>query len=304
MKEVFDNLISPPEDVYFVYFSDDSCISFRDAGRVRTFNVDISKCDASHRHIFSLLYHYLPPELHDDVRQLIQQLELPMKVQLGKRSVVLKCETPVLYSGSTLTTILNNLAEICFMIELVKTHGPPEERIETAFRNAGYQATAEECNLIEDIQFLKHSPVLVDGVYVPVLNPGVFLRASGTCRGDLPGRGNLRRRAELFQAGLAHSFYPHTRFTLVDASRRDDYTIVDPPYYNLGEHPPMTLDDAHLYRRYRLTSAEIEELNNYFREATFATEVYTSGIEKIIDKDYGLRLLYQNDTLDLDNPAF
>lgn len=302
---IFSRLLDPPGEYYFVYFSDDACFSYRRQGRVYVYNLDIKSCDASHGpSIFDALIRVAPPSLKETITILVEQCTLPITIydkQDRLRRVVLKPRRPRLYSGSTLTTVLNGLANTLIAKSLAdnieKLARPADIALQAAA--TGYIVTTELCSKPEDIQFLKHSPVLdEDGRLQAMLNIGVLLRASGTCRGDLPGRGDHELRAKRFQNALLKGMYPRVRFRLLDnllshtveaddksvarVAEKFKYKVVDE-----GEH--FTVASPDCYRRYRLSAAEIEHLEQSFGHSTYQHHHVSTAADKILHKDYGLR---------------
>jgi hypothetical protein len=197
LNDTFEKLRDPPEKHFFVYFSDDSCYARRlPDGTVASYNVDISKCDASHtEETFDLLTSLLPKHAQDDCQLLTDQCKADIEVALpevfgSKRKLRLSPSGARLYSGSTLTTIINNLANLLVASQLVgcKSHEPKE--LVAAVAQCGYCVTLDLNEIHEDTQFLKNSPVWCrdEGRYVSILNLGVLLRTSGRARGDIPGK--------------------------------------------------------------------------------------------------------------------
>jgi hypothetical protein len=134
---------------------------------------------------------------------------------------------PTLYSGSTATTVINNLANIFIGYLLGEAISKLEDRLYSVeelasiftlcVEKSGYIITGlspdEICQRPVDLQFLKHSPALsTTGEYRALKNLGVLLRASGSCKGDLPVDRSLTtlQRARAFQRGLIHGTYPRT----------------------------------------------------------------------------------------------
>lgn len=314
LDALFQELISPSGRFHFVYFSDDSCFSVRIRGRVHVFNLDIKKCDASHqRTTFESLISVFPSELQDDVRRLVEQCELPIEVQSSstRERIILKPRQPRLYSGSTLTTVINNLANqtIGLALSLVDWDSVSEDAIEDvilkAAESAGYMISVEACDQIEDIQFLKNSPVIdTEGKVRPLLNIGVLLRSSGQCKGDLAGRGDLRVRAEAFQSALLQGAYPRVSAPFIDRMKETagkpilSTKVARAMERQLGNlqykvekdetYPHFTVTDEALFKRYRLTDLEIGEL---FESAAYGYEYHhcLTGADKVLERDYGLR---------------
>jgi len=306
LEEVFRNLIDPPGNFYFVLFSDDSCVAVRTPGGVKRFNVDISSCDASHTEkLFGLLQTMVPSMLARDIKSLVNQCKTDISIHsidIPKNKLVMQPPTPRLYSGSTLTTAINNLANILIAISIAEAMCCDAPDIIRAAARTGYIVTCEDCTDWHKLQFLKHSPVLdTDGVIRPLLNIGVLLRLSGTCKGDLPGRKTtpLKDRAAAFQASLLSGAYPKANFTLLDNMRRSagmpshatdrmvakelSYKVVDNPSY-----PSFRVSTEEVFKRYDLDDVEILEVESEFGNCGFSEHYTADGPEKVLKADYGL----------------
>lgn len=307
LERVFAQLIEPEGRFYFVLFSDDSCLSYRrDDGVVLRYNVDISSCDASHTtELFSALKHLFPPHLQSEAQQLIDQCQEDITIyDLNNKSrrVTLRPSGPRLYSGSTLTTIINNLANILIGLSISQSANiRSASDVVSAAANVGYIVTCEDCSDWHQLQFLKHSPVrCTDGVIRPLLNIGVLLRLSGTCKGDLPGTSStpLRQRAESFQASLLLGAYPHAHFTLLSNMRskagipsvQTDRVVRGMLEYKVpdGVYADFTVPSHEVWARYSLTTLEIAELESDFGLSGFENHYTSSGTDKVLALDYGL----------------
>jgi hypothetical protein len=200
LTSVFKKLVNPEGQLYFPFFSDDSCVSIRCSDGIFMANVDISSCDGSHT---KAIFNFLRAVTRHDSRLFrfvdgaIKQCEMPLSLLSGATSkrVVLKPTSPVLYSGSTLTTLINNFANIAIAFAIKTrlqaradiTKAECKELVRFAAEAAGYIVTVDVCDTYHDLQFLKHSPCLnTQGEMVPVLNLGVMLRSFGSCWGDVP----------------------------------------------------------------------------------------------------------------------
>lgn len=334
LKRVFDQLLSPEESSYMVYFSDDSCYSFRHRGKLYRYNLDIAGCDASHGPaIFDALLRITPDALLPCMRILVDQCMVPITIvstssrrRDGKRlSIRGYFDGPTLFSGSTITTLINNLANLLLghRLSLVTlddrdyTDTELNDIFSLALEEVGYVVTGftskEKCHVPEDLQFLKYSPALdVQGDYWPVLNFGVWLRASGTCRGDLPGGKNepIEQRAKSFQYALLQGMFPRLQAPLIrnfkEAAKPDD--LLSRTYqqsttrvaYDLShkvedsEHPDLLFDDDAIMARYQLTPSEYQDLTEFSR-AGFGIHACMSFADKILRKDYGLGTLSWQD---------
>lgn len=198
-------------DIFFVYFSDDSCVFLRGKDRDYVVNVDIASCDASHSpHIFKLLRQLLDPDQNFPLGGvLVDHLLLPVQIQFNKKSeqfrgrksvvtdtLTFKPKAECLYSGSVLTTLTNNLACILMFRQAVADRALDPNQFRISCAKAGYIVTMDECEIHEDIQFLKHSPArgtIISGdqsgesSYIPVMNLGPLFRTIGTkADGQIP----------------------------------------------------------------------------------------------------------------------
>lgn len=309
LATVFQKLIDPPGRFYFVYFSDDACLSVRGpTGRVRTYNLDISKCDASHtEHIWMALREMLPERVVPDYDILVDQLKLPIEIRdvnAPYRSVILRPDGPRLYSGSTLTTVTNNVANQLIALSIAESRASTPEEITEAAAQCGYIVTLQECHRMYDIQFLKHSPVYdTRGRLRALLNLGVLLRLSGTCKGDLPGRGDLTERAREFQYGLLNGAYPNVSFALIEgmknATRRPDVrsSIIDTVRKTLqyttdstSEH--YSVSDVEVYARYSVDQPAVDQLNAVLSSFSTGLAFSNSATAAILYADYGLETTF------------
>jgi len=213
-----------------------------------------------------------------------------------------------LYSGSTITTAINNLANQLIGLAISEldytgdfdADGVNQQIIDAAAQ-AGYIVTgAKPFTRFEEVQFLKNSPVLDSkGNWKPLINFGVYLRASGTCKGDLPGSGSMRKRGEAFQRGLIQSTFPYANSPLITALRKAvgsgpvmvtkeleellEYKLV----YN-AKYPLFEIDTQSFCRRYGLESDEYSELLNDFATMKYGQHYNGSCVSKILKLDYDL----------------
>lgn len=215
LREAFADLINPGEKIQFYYHSDDSCVSAMCAdGRV-FFNGDIKACDGSHRRAIIELLREILTKHKDDrnctadaIDRAINYLYRDLRVynrHNRRQRVVYKFNEPRLYSGSVITTTLNNLANLLIAMALARRVPDPRLVTKAEFKEAyclagvdcGYMLKVIDCDVEEDLQFLKHSPyVAPDGEIEPWMNLGTFVRGFGTVSGELPGKGTQLQRAQ------------------------------------------------------------------------------------------------------------
>lgn len=309
LSYVFAELHSPGLRFFFVFFSDDACYAVHTDSGVRRFNLDISSCDASHGPALFENYPKLTEGVaREDLEVLVDQCKLPIRIYdladtSHKRYVELQPKVPKLYSGSTMTTTLNNFANIMIAVSTAESKATQPDEIIAAAAAVGYLITIDEAIVFEDIQFLKHSPVIdITGAWRPVLNIGVLLRLSGTTYGDLPGRGDLKTRGREFQHALLQGAYPHTNFPLIVNMRKACGTTTNVQavkqiekrfaYKNYGlEKETFTFHSADIYRRYRLNVSESEHLDDVLGNANYGEHFCSPAADLILTKDYGLRTL-------------
>jgi hypothetical protein len=308
LREAFHYLMRPPEKHFFVYFSDDSCYSRRcDDGSIRNFNVDISKCDASHTPaLFGLLERLVPAHAKDDIRILIEQCTAPIVITSPtnkKKKVVLQPNGPRLYSGSTLTTVINNLANLIVGWQLVAAADCNITTLVASVAKCGYVVTIDENRRPEDIQFLKNSPTRdISGIYQPVLNVGVLLRSTGTCKGEIPGKIPLAEKGRAFQSALLRGMYPRTTTPFLtrmrDACAGSEYDEVeryakrtltpDLTYKAIGDEE-LTFSTDCFFARYNLSVAQIATLMEGLGDAGYGERHTSTAASVILHKDYGLQ---------------
>jgi hypothetical protein len=315
LTTVFNNLLNPSKRLYMALFSDDSCVSVRDGdGKVATYNMDIKSCDSSHTSmLFWAMTQITDGAARANIIKLIHQLQTKIRVfdlsrpQRGttkRYAEFVKTDgSPTLYSGSTLTTAINNLANILIGHSIISSNATTSTEIIAAAAAVGYLVSLEPCPRPEDIQFLKHSPVMdTTGVYRPLLNIGVLFRTMGTAKGDVPGRKSvpLLERFKAFEYSLVHGMYPRSHFPFVDvrkhALRKVDMKLVKASSIrierDLGYKVTETTEHHFLaedvYRRYNLTAAEIQILDDTIAYQPFTTFHACSPASKILRADYGL----------------
>jgi hypothetical protein len=242
LQETFEKLINPPEQGFFVYFSDDSCFSIRRPdGSIFRGNLDIASCDASHGpKLFEALVTIAPPGLREDIARLCRQCTVPIRVydidpDSGKydrrRYCQLKPKSPRLYSGATITTLINNLASILIYLSICREIDRGEEisadGISRAAALAGYFITIVDASeQIELLQFLKHSPARdIHGIWRALVNFGVFLRSTGSCIRDLPtgtggsAKSTIAQRAGAFQDAIVRCTFPRVNSPAIQCLR-------------------------------------------------------------------------------------
>jgi hypothetical protein len=290
----FDQMINLTDRYFYCIFSDDACCAYWKDGRIHFCNIDISGCDASHgKGIFDFLRGFFEPRAQEFFNPLLDQCQFTVVV----RSVMdrnekkhLELARPIMPSGSTLTTFINNIGSLGIAIAFVESDFDPK-----ASEDAGYITTFDDFEDWYRLQFLKHSPVYdINGVLRALANLGIPIRASGMCRGDLPGRGPLLPRARHFQANLLHGMYPRATVPLIEhmlknAGGRPSTPPNTDEYLTFVTSPVFTITDIEWAQRYDITSAELEELYHHLRPMSDSVDcISCAATQKILHLDYGL----------------
>lgn len=306
LKECYEYLLTSTGSV-FVYHSDDCCMSLKCVdGHLRA-NVDISSCDASNGETIFNWFLFLVKDTmwYGVAKKCVEQCEKPLKIfnpLNRKEKVTLSSTCPIEYSGTVLTTVLNNIASsaICLSIHKLTRGKTVEEAallLQEAAEYVGYKITIGRVSVPEDFQFLKTSPTLTDDGVVIFLNLGVVLRSLGTCDHDLPGRGCTYTRAwnrnvQIIK-GYAHAGNNsvlnglRARFRVVEGDGSNEllgHWMVE----NLSGFHGVHVSDDVICRRYGMAITELEHLCELIRECDIGHIVACEAIRKIYKVDYDL----------------
>lgn len=304
MTEVFRNLINP-NGLYFCFFSDDSCISVQCSDGVLTANLDISACDGSNYDpVFNILHSVMDvdPRYKTDVSDAFKQCRTTCVVKEidGRSRVYLKPKGHILYSGSVLTTSINNMANTLIFLHIahmwnntIVSKQEMRRIIVSAAELAGYILKIDECQTPGDIQFLKHSPAIVGDDVVPYLNIGVLLRGFGTILGDLPGKEKLglAERARRFNSDVIKS-WKHAGNTSIKYAfsnkiiDRTLHTKLPESTWRMTSSKDVFIPDEAICERYRINPVELDELNYYIRVCDVGDIIHLPVVNKIMKKDY------------------
>jgi len=286
----------------FIFFSDDSCASFETTSGRLFVNLDISSCDISHtHHVFDLFISTLARTCFlSDARCLVQQLTLPISFNyLGKKLKFIP-DSPKLYSGSVLTTLINNLANMLICTSIAESYNPRMSRQEVidmiplAAARAGYIVTVDVCECPEDLQFLKNSPTITpSGDVCSFLNLGVLLRTLGQGVGLPPGkqtkcieslcRAQNSNVVQAFKHGGDHCVSRAVSHLVTSTCEPSRLSYLLKSLVGRSH----SIDDTALLSRYRLTDDELYELVTDLQESQLHHFISNSAADKILAKDYG-----------------
>jgi hypothetical protein len=305
LQSTIDMLIDPDRDYFIAYFSDDAIMSIRlPNGEVRWFLLDISKCDSSHRNPMFEALHMCVPDIAKAASEVAiaqcQQDFMFVNPECKKQQVVLRSKIGKrMPSGWGGTTVTNDIASLSAAVCVAESKAQTCPEIAAATARAGYKYTISRAMKEEEIQFLKHSPARdIHGKWRPVLNFGVFLGASGVCKRDLPGRGDIGPRAKAFMKGLLNGMYPHTHTPFLDTLRSkfaDAHIDVKMQrFIDRNKRYMATISttdhyftDRAFFARYSLEESEYLELIDLLNRSDLGTMHQSTGLDKIWALDYG-----------------
>jgi len=305
LVSTFSNLMNP-ELVEIIFFSDDSCVSIRCRdGRIFVCNMDISACDGSN---FDPVFLILEEMMNEDsryardVRRAFKQCRLPCKIRSsnGKFKIKLKPKYYTLYSGSILTTSINNVANTLISLCVFKSvleRGPPSyedapQLIRDAAATAGYLVKIDQCNKPEDIQFLKISPTYVNGDLRIFVNLGAVLRGLGHTKSELEfGKKSLEYRCAMHTSGVVKSFKHIGQHCVWDALQHliidDDHVVNDFDTFWRNIDSSTYIPDEALLSRYGIEDYELSHFCERVRSSGLYSVLHCPVLDKIYAKDYG-----------------
>jgi len=296
LRRAFSLIINPSTDYVMVYFSDDSMLALQRFGKLEWYNMDIKSCDASHTpSVFAAYAEQYPKKWRGAVLELIDQCSWPLKVYdvTDRRNcVVLQPTTPRLYSGSTITTGINNLAKFAIGISIL-LYAHLGLSVQACANIAGYLVDLERVDRPCDLQFLKNSPVFCNGVWEPFMNLGVYYRSVGQLKSPLPGSGEIRGRAEHQLALFNTCFFGRDVIeglkarTLTLTPR--DLLHLNPVFeYKWVADYPRHISLADYLQRYNLSGCAVAHLTDCMNEQAPFVGYGSSFVDTVLSRDYGL----------------
>lgn len=307
---------------FFIYFSDDMVCKLFRGGNPEYYNLDISSCDKSQtRAVFHRLQWFFCDTQWDELMaRSIAQCVSPIYLKNpGDPEDYITAETinPTEFSGTTLTTVLNNIAAsaICLSINYSLKGEPTCSTAELVTKSAfavGYAVTAESCQGPQDLQFLKMS-FWVDHTNESLhsfLNLGAIIRSFGTTWMDYPfikkrGEtldGAVRFRnwsvlqgykhvgdTELYLAMLAS---PGCQRTTVQTSRTITKHVNAERAHKHWDSGTgrLPVPRSAILSRYGMSESEYTELCTMALGADVGHYISSVGVKKILHKDYGYAL--------------
>lgn len=308
LVKAFQDVWNCDLDMCLRCFSDDAIIGINTPEGRFVANTDISACDGSN---YDPVFDYLEAIMlrggldRHDVRGVFDQTEAECVIssyadrEFGRRirKVRLKPKYRTLYSGSVLTTSVNNCANFGIYAEVASMLPPFAQRkkadmprlVSEAAARIGYILKCQVCEVVEDMQFLKTSPCIVGGVWDVFLNLGVLLRGLGMCRGDLPGRGDLSTRASAYMSDIIKSYVHAGDHVILDALRTallTEVSVSEHEFKLTGNQRVRVPTDA-LARRYKVPARDFEYLAMVITSTGLGEAIHSPIIDAIFGLDYG-----------------
>lgn len=305
LTDLFSKIVDGFEGCSYVSFSfsDDNILRVRD----HMFTLDISSCDRS---IGPALAEYITTLGVDSIqtealRLIIDMLSWPVRFRnpdQPSETCKLQPVRPMLYSGSTITTVINTIAsawgnlsayEQVSLLPQNATLGEITTAITRGWHLAGFEVEINAYRDYAELDFLKHFPIRTEGIYYPVLESGVIFRSFGRRNGFLAfqreGFDTVGRR---FCADLVAGYKHSGNYFLTNSLRQNFPPSQNPTFTSwllqevVGTSRDVPVEEWN--KRYKLTPAELQELILLVEAHTFGTFTACSAIDKILAKDYGL----------------
>lgn len=196
--------------------SDDSLLAVPtlDAGPYGTnrilFEFDFEMCDGSiGPSVIQLYRHFAPSGRESEWDSSISQLRHTACFGKGEDRIRLKPRSYVMYSGWAGTTLVDTLAGLVVFRHVMRgwkkmTTRQTIDFVMSRIQTSGFKLTTKVVRRYPQATFVKTFPCLgADGKYYPTVCLGTMLRTYGQKRYDLPGRGDIDRRAQAYNAGVA-----------------------------------------------------------------------------------------------------
>lgn len=326
LDAIFDEIDKSKIDQY-IFFSDDMCCRIKINGEFKWCNLDISACDASNGiSVFDRAVWFFDERLEFEnlMTKAVMQCQSRLVIfhpngKKIKENITARPTQPIEFSGTQLTTLLNNIASscICVSIHYHKKILESESRlinfdnlVYKAALAVGYEVTVDMCSDLYDVQFLKHSFYHDDeGKINSFVNAGALLRSFGTCWMDLPFE---RKKGETINTaaemrnwqvlqGFKHSGLEILTNPLLQSRSAVKHTghiqllnrLTNESTYKMylnteSKRRPVPVNV--FLDRYRMSIAEFEELVTLFHESEVGHLISCIAVDKILHKDYGYSL--------------
>jgi len=290
-------------------YSDDSVYGGCINDRPFYYNVDIKSCDSSNGQlVFGVVHKLLANFSRNFADGLVRQCFLPITlVNPSCTYERLKLELCRAFegSGTVLTTILNHVASYLIAVSVVfmlSEHEDIPRLVAQGAATVGHLVTCEECECIEQIQFLKYSPMRsTDGDIIPVRNFGAILRNLGKIDGDLThiklgvsitdfNSMPCHERMDRYFGGVINSYVHEPKSAILESLRQrfpSHGKTFDPLFHETVDLSTIIVDPASIANRYPLYY-RVDELVVAISNLNVGTTVTSDLLTDIYHKDYQL----------------
>lgn len=302
LRDLFHRFYYEERDLYALN-SDDGMVKILCSDGTLYANLDISSCDISNgpaifafllewSKVDSILYYFVDLA----IKQCQQKVKIPNPEDRRQKFYV-KPVQPIEFSGSTLTTILNDLAMYLVALRFsyikgsrVFTKNETKKMFLDCVESSGYIFSFDEV-AFEGLQFFKHSPVVIDGRVYQCLNLAVLLRCVGHTKGDFPGRGSVSERGMNHTAsvlrGLVHSGNTVVLRAFLERFSGYDVEPIQTDHVISGESPE-DLGYFPFIARYSATISEVDELISQILTLRVGSVINSGLIRRVFYIDYGI----------------
>jgi hypothetical protein len=325
INQVFQQALEYRENknhIFYIVYSDDSCMIGNVHGEAIMANMDISSCDASNRFpIFMGIYRLLARFSPDRASALLEQctknmvLVNPSNPEEVMEIIFHSCMEG---SGTVLTTVLNHTVsyDIGVAVFTCLNEGMEfEHAVKVGALMVGHKLTIDRCEYPEKLQFLKRSPLkMTDGRYHMCINYGTIFRGLGCVEGDLAAiqlgvtatQFNLmswKEKMERFCTVVVQGLVHEPSSSVMDALRQR-FETTPIPWWELGagcdtldyfyrfvprnHGSKLRIDEESLCKRYGLEPYELGILVDQIVHIAVGKSYPSSAVRKFFGLDYSL----------------
>jgi len=295
--KMFTDCVSIPNNSFrAVYFSDDGFLVHKSSnGEMSYYETDIKSCDSSNGpavfvHVHSLLTQFTSRENADKLIELCARTTTVVNPSNKEEWVVIRPETFFEYSGSLLTTVLNNVASIWIFYSvfcglLSNPLGDKLDLIKSSAALVGWDVTVDQKSSLNQTTFLKRA---FDGrtswrVYGPLF------RSLGVIRGDLTHVQFEVTRSEFLSMSEEEKFNVYLRQVVNSESPEPVSCVTNALRVRVGlPELPIELELSSLISRYGCQGWEWVDFCCLLEKLTVGQVITHSVLSAIYYVDYGL----------------
>lgn len=304
-----------PNHMCVLIHSDDSVYSGNVRGQRFMYNVDVKSNDSSQdAPAFLVVYYLLSAWNQSFALGLAQQCLLPFVVsnpECSDEYFTMQFNTPFEGSGTVLTSVLNHVGSMliaCSVFsELVKGRLTINESIIHGASLIGHSVTLDECEIFEDMTFLKRFPCVIGEVCIPVLVPGAIIRNFGKVDDALrcdqlgltPAHFSALSNAErmdMFLSAQINGYKWQPSYSIITALRErfSHSTSVTEACHasvkifdHLGDFTDYDVESC-IKKRYRLGDEELATFTQLIRDLRVGDQISERVARCILYKDYDI----------------